>query len=65
MTNLITEEMTATVLKAVHLNSFHSKSLKAKMFIIQVNNKIADAAEATDRQRICYAMLLLRRPALE
>ena len=36
------------VLKAVHSDSFSSGSLKAKMFIIQVNNKIADAVRATE-----------------
>ena len=30
----ITAEMTAAVLKTVHLDSFSSESLKAKMFII-------------------------------
>ena len=50
---------TVTVLKAVHLNSFSSESLKVKMFIIQVDNKIADAAEVTEDQKIRYTMLLL------
>ena len=53
------------ILKAVHLNAFSSGSLKAKMFIIQLNNKIIDAAEVTDRQKICYAMLLLWGLALK
>ena len=46
MTSIMRE--TAITLKAVHSNSFNSELLKAKMFIIQVDNKITDAAEATD-----------------
>ena len=45
-------EGSITVLKAVHPNSFNSGLLKAKMFIIQVDNKIADAAGATERRKI-------------
>ena len=56
----ITTEGTVTVLKTVHLNSFHSGLLKAKIFIIQINNKIADMVGVTDDQKIQYAMSLLR-----
>ena len=48
-----------SILKAAHLNSFSSGSLKAKMFIIQMNNKITDAAEVTDAQKIRYVIFLL------
>ena len=37
------------VLKAAHSDLFSSGSLKAKMFIVQLDNKIIDAAEAMDR----------------
>ena len=47
------------ILKIIYSDSFSSKSLKAKMFIIQVNNKITDAAGATEGQKIRYAMSLL------
>ena len=52
-------------LKAAHPDPFNSGSLKAKMFIIQVDNKITDAAGASDGWKICYAMSLLRGPALK
>ena len=55
----------ATVLKAAHFNAFSSESLKAKMFIIQLNNKIMDAAEVINRWKIYYAMLLLWGPVLK
>ena len=64
MASIITEEA-VTVLKAVYPDSFYSGSLKTKMFIIQIDNKIADAAGATDEQKICYAISLLRGPALK
>ena len=54
-----------TVLKVIYLDSFSSESLKAKMFIIQMNNKIADAVEATEGQKIRYAMLLLHDSVLK
>ena len=58
-------EESAIVFKAAHLNTFNSRLLKAKMFIIQIDNKIADAAEATEEQKIKYIMLLLRDSALK
>ena len=54
----ITEDV-ITVLKTAHLDSFSSRLLKAKMFIIQVNNKITDVAEITEDQKIRYTMSLL------
>ena len=56
---------TVTVFKAVHSDSFSSESLKVKMFIIQVDNKITDAAEIIEDQKIRYAILLLWESALE
>ena len=47
------------ILKAAHSDSFSSESLRAKMFIIQVDNKITDAAEATEDQKIRYIISLL------
>ena len=45
MASIMTEEA-VIILKVIYPNSFHSELLKTKMFIIQVDNKIADAAEA-------------------
>ena len=39
--------------------------MKAKIFILQVDNKIADAAGATEGRKTRYAMSLLRGPAAE
>ena len=64
MTSTITKEV-IIVLKTIYFNLFHSESLKTKMFIIQVNNKITDVIETIKRQKICYMMLLLRDSALK
>ena len=47
------------ILKIIYFNSFSSELLKVKMFIIQINNKITDAARANKEQKIRYTMLLL------
>ena len=52
-------------LKAAHPDPFYGKNLKAKIFLQQVDNKIADAARASERQQIRYMISLLRGPAAE
>ena len=52
-------------LKAAHSDSFYGESLKAKIFLQQVDNKIANAAGASERQQIRYMISLLRRLAAE
>ena len=37
-------------LKAAHLDPFYEGNLKAKIFLQQVDNKIANAAKASERQ---------------
>lgn len=55
----------AVVLKAAHPDPFSSGSMKMKIFIQQMDNKIADAALATDQRKIRYATSLFRGPAAE
>ena len=52
-------------LKAAHPNPFYGGNLKAKIFLQQVDNKIANAAGASKEQRIRYMISLLRGPAAE
>ena len=52
-------------LKAAHPDSFYKGNLKAKTFLQQVDNKIADEAEASKKQRIRYMISLLRGSAAE
>ena len=54
-----------SVLKAAHSEPFSGRSVKAKIFILQVDNKIADAAEASEGRKIRYEMSLLRESAVE
>ena len=52
-------------LKAAHPDPFYGGNLKAKIFLQQVNNKIADAAGASEEQWIRYMIFLLMGPAAE
>ena len=52
-------------LKAVHPDPFYGGNLKAKIFLQQVDNKIANAAGASEGQRIRYMISLLRGSAAE
>ena len=52
-------------LKAAHPDPFYGGNLKAKIFLQQVDNKIANAAEASERQQIRYMISLLRGSAAE
>ena len=55
----------ASVLKAAHPEPFSDELMKAKIFILQVDNKITDAAGTSEKRKIRYRMSLLRRPAAE
>ena len=46
-------------LKAAHPNPFYGGNLKAKIFLQQVDNKIADVAGASEGQWIRYMISLL------
>ena len=52
-------------LKAAHPDPFYRGNLKAKIFLQQVDNKIANASGASEGQWIRYMISLLRRPAAE
>ena len=52
-------------LKAAHPDRFYGENLKAKIFLQQVDNKIADAAGTSKGQQIRYMISLLRGSAAE
>ena len=52
-------------LKAIHPDLFYGGNLKTKIILQQVDNKIANAAGASERQRIRYMISLLRGLAAE
>ena len=52
-------ETETSMLKTVHFELFSGELMRVKIFILQVNNKIADAAGASEERKICYEMSLL------
>ena len=52
-------------LKAAHPDPFYGGNLKAKIFLQQVDNKIANATGASEGQQIRYMISLLRGSAAE
>ena len=55
----------ANVLKVAHSEPFSDESMKVRIFVLQMDNKIADAAEALKERKIRYKMSLLRGAATE
>ena len=53
------------MLKEAYPDSFYGENLKAKIFLQQVDNKIADAAVASERRQIKYMISRLRGLAAE
>ena len=52
-------------LKAAHPDPFYEENLKTKIFLQQVDNKIANAAGASKGQQIRYMISLFRGSAAE
>jgi hypothetical protein len=52
-------------LKAVHPDPFLGGAIRARIFIQQVDNKIVDAAGASNGRKVRYATSLLRGQAAE
>jgi tRNA threonylcarbamoyladenosine modification (KEOPS) complex Pcc1 subunit len=48
------------ILKAVHPDPFLEGTIRARIFIQQVDNKIVDAAETSNERKVRYATFLLR-----
>ena len=69
MNTVITVRLTyrteTNMLKTVHSEPFSNKSVKVKIFILQIDNKIADAAEASEERKIRYEISLLKESAAE
>jgi hypothetical protein len=51
---------TNITLKAVHPDPFLEGAIRARIFIQQVDNKIVDVAEASNRRKVRYIIFLLR-----
>jgi hypothetical protein len=51
---------TNITLKAVYLDPFLEGAIRVRIFIQQVDNKIVDAAEASNGRKVRYTIFLLR-----
>ena len=65
ITEGLSYETEANILKIIYSESFSDKSVKIKIFILQINNKIADTAEASEERKIHYKMSLLQELTAE
>ena len=55
----------AITLKTTHLDLFRREAVKTRIFILQIDNKIADAIETLKKRKIRYMMSLLRKVTAE
>ena len=62
MTNVTDMSINTNVitLKAIHPNPFRKETIKTRIFILQVDNKIVDIVKTFEKRKIRYVMLLLR-----
>ena len=61
----LTYSTETNMLKAAHSEPFSDELIKIRIFILQINNKIADTAEISEERKIRYRMLLLRELTAE
>ena len=50
-----------STLKVIHLEPFSNELMKVKIFILQIDNKIADAVGTSEERKIWYKMSLLQK----
>ena len=62
MTNIIDMSIDTNVitLKIVHSNLFRKETIKTRIFILQVDNKITNVIRTFEERKIRYIMSLLR-----
>ena len=51
----------AITLKAIHPDSFRERTIKIRIFILQVDNKIANVVKTSEERKIRYVISLLRK----
>ena len=57
-TNVIT-------LKTIHSDSFKKETIKTRIFILQIDNKITNVIKTFEKKKIRYIMSLLREITVE
>ena len=50
----------AITLKTTHSDPFRGETIKTRIFILQIDNKITDVTRTFERRKIRYVMFLLR-----
>ena len=67
MTSIVSMSINTNVIifKIVHLNSSKKETIKTRIFILQVNNKITNVIETFKKRKIRYVMSLLREMTIE
>ena len=51
----------AITLKTTHPDSFRKETIKTRIFILQIDNKITDTVRTFKKRKIRYVMLLLKK----
>ena len=51
----------AIILKTTHPDSFKEETIKVKIFILQIDNKITDVTKTFKEKKIRYVMSLLKK----
>ena len=67
MTNTVdmSTSTNAITLKTIHPDPFRRETIKTRIFILQIDNKITNTTETFERKKICYIMSLLRKVTTE
>ena len=52
--------MNAITFKTTYSDSFRKETIKTRIFILQINNKIIDITKTFEKRKIRYVILLLR-----
>ena len=62
MTNIVNMSINTNVIifKTIHPNSFRRETIKTRIFILQIDNKIIDITKAFEKKKIRYTISLLR-----
>ena len=51
--------------KTTHSDSFRRETIKTRIFILQIDNKIMDTTETFEKRKIRYMMFLMREMTTE
>ena len=55
----------AIIFKTIHPNLFRKETIKTRIFILQIDNKITNVTETFEKRKIRYVMFLLKEMTTE